>query len=46
MRFGEITKLQVKDIDFEKSIATLHDTKNGESRDAPMVQREGITVSN
>ena len=39
MRFGEITKLQVRDIDFEKSIATLHDTKNGESRDVPMVQR-------
>jgi integrase len=39
MRFGEITKLQVKDIDFEKRIATLHDTKNGESRDVPMVQR-------
>ena len=39
MRFGEITKLQVKDIDFEKSLARLHDTKNGESRDIPMVQR-------
>ncbi|MDC1054489.1 site-specific integrase [Alphaproteobacteria bacterium] len=39
MRFGEITKLQVKDIDFEKCIARLHDTKNGESRDVPMVQR-------
>ncbi len=39
MRFGEITKLQVKDIDFEKSLARLHDTKNGESRDVPLVQR-------
>ena len=39
MRFGEITKLQVKDIDFVKSLATLHDTKNGESREVPLVQR-------
>ena len=39
MRFGEITKLQVKDINFEKSLATLHDTKNGETREVPLVQR-------
>ena len=39
MRFGEITKLQVRDIDFVKSLATLHDTKNGESREVPLVQR-------
>ena len=30
MRFGEITKLEVKDIDFKKSTAHLIDTKNGE----------------
>ena len=39
MRFGEITKLQVRDIDFEKSLARLHDTKYGVSRDVPLVQR-------
>ena len=39
IRFGEITKLQVKDIDFDKSTARLLDTKNGESRDVPLVQR-------
>ena len=39
MRFGEITRLQVKDIDFDKSIARLHDTKNGESRDCPLTRR-------
>ena len=39
MRFGEITRLQVRDIDFDKSIATLHDTKNGERRDVPLTVR-------
>jgi integrase len=39
MRFGEITKLEVKDIDFEKSIANLIDTKNGEDRSIPFTTR-------
>ena len=39
MRFGEITKLEVKDIDFEKSTARLIDTKNGETRVVPLMQR-------
>lgn len=39
MRFGEITKLQVKDIDFEKSTAKLIDTKNGETDIVPLTQR-------
>ena len=39
MRFGEITKLEVKDIDFHKSIAKLLDTKNGEDRAVPLTKR-------
>ena len=39
MRFGEITKLQVKDIDFEKSTAKLIDQKNGETSLVPLTQR-------
>ena len=39
MRFGEITKLQVKDIDFEKSTAKLIDTKNGETDIVPLTER-------
>ena len=39
MRFGEITKLQVKDIDFENSTAKLIDTKNGETDVVPLTQR-------
>ena len=39
MRFGKITKLEVKDIDFKKSTAHLLDTKNGESRLVPLTQR-------
>ena len=39
MRFGEITKLQVKDIDFENSTAKLIDTKNGETDIVPLTQR-------
>tara|TARA_B100001057_G_scaffold443889_1_gene480381 strand:- start:542 stop:1552 length:1011 start_codon:yes stop_codon:yes gene_type:complete len=39
MRFGEITRLQVRDIDFDKSIAKLHDTKNGDSRECPLTIR-------
>ena len=39
MRFGEITKLQVKDIDFENSTAKLIDTKNGETDVIPLTRR-------
>ena len=39
MRFGEITKLQVKDIDFERSTAKLIDTKNGETDFVPLTRR-------
>jgi len=39
MRFGEITKLETKDINFEKSTALLLDTKNGESRLVPLTDR-------
>ena len=39
MRFGEITKLRTKDINFEKSTALLLDTKNGESRLVPLTDR-------
>jgi len=36
MRFGEITKLTLEDISFEKKIAILIDTKNGEDREVPL----------
>ena len=39
MRFGEITKLQVKDIDFDNSTAKLIDQKNGETSLVPLTQR-------
>ena len=39
MRFGEITKLKTRDIDFVKGTAFLSDTKNGESRLVPMTNR-------
>ena len=39
MRFGEITKLQVKDIDFDNSTAKLIDQKNGETSLVPIPQR-------
>ena len=39
MRFGEITKLRTKDINFEKSTALLLDTKNGEGRLVPLTDR-------
>ena len=39
MRFGEITKLQVKDIDFDNSTAKLIDTKNGETDVVPLTRR-------
>lgn len=35
-RRGELVKLKWADVNFKKSIARLRDTKNGESRDAPL----------
>ena len=39
MRFGEITKLEVRDIDFQNKLAKLRDTKNGEDRIVPLTDR-------
>jgi len=39
MRFGEITKLEVTDIDFQNKLAKLRDTKNGEDRIIPLTDR-------
>ena len=39
MRFGEITKLASKDINFTKRLAKLRDTKNGEDRIVPLTNR-------
>ena len=39
MRFGEITKLKPKNVNFEKGTALLLDTKNGESRLVPLTDR-------
>jgi len=39
MRRGEIAALRVEDIDLEKRIAFLHETKNGESRMVPLSSR-------
>jgi len=36
MRIGELSKLKKDDIDFNKSLAVLRDTKNGESRTIPL----------
>lgn len=36
MRIGELAKLKQEDIDFNKSLAVLNDTKNGESRTIPL----------
>jgi len=36
MRIGELSKLKQDDIDFNKSLAVLRDTKNGESRTIPL----------
>lgn len=35
-RRGELITLKWEDVDFKKSIAHLHDTKNGEARDVPL----------
>lgn len=37
MRYSEIMKLKKEDIDLEKGIITLHETKNGEVRSLPIV---------
>ena len=39
MRFGEITKLEVSDTDFQNKLANLRDTKNGEDRVVPLNNR-------
>jgi integrase len=39
MRFGEITTLETKDINFENKTALLRDTKNGEDRIVPLTNR-------
>jgi integrase len=36
MRRGELLKLRWADIDYAKAVAILHDTKNGDSRTAPL----------
>ena len=36
MRFGEILKLNRKDVDLDKRLITLRDTKNGEDRTIPI----------
>jgi integrase len=36
MRLGEILGLRWKDVDFQRGIIFLHDTKNGEKREVPM----------
>ncbi len=38
-RLGEITKLTLKDIDLKREVAILRDTKNGETRSIPIVQK-------
>ncbi len=37
-RLGEITKLEMRDIDVNRSMAILRDTKNGETRAVPIVK--------
>lgn len=39
MRRGEIAALRIEDINLEKRIATLHETKNGDSRLVPLSSR-------
>jgi len=36
MRIGELAALRKEDVDFNKSLATLRDTKNGDSRTIPL----------
>lgn len=36
MRQGELLALQWEDIDFNRKVARLHDTKNGDRRDVPL----------
>jgi integrase len=37
MRYGEVTNIQWKDVDFERRRILLHETKNDERRAAPLV---------
>ena len=39
MRRGEVAALRIEDINLEKRIATLHETKNGDSRLVPLSSR-------
>ncbi len=39
MRRGEIANLKIEDIDIEKQVAVLHETKNGDSRFVPLSLR-------
>lgn len=43
MRFGEIIKLRWKDIDFDRELITLRETKNGEDRILPLT-RESLAI--
>lgn len=43
MRFGEIIKLRWKDIDFDRELITLRETKNGEDRILPL-NRESLAI--
>lgn len=38
MRHGEIINLQVQDVDLERRIVSLHDTKNGSPRTVPLTK--------
>lgn len=46
MRLGELIQLRWEDIDFNKRIAKLHDTKNGDSRQVPLSQKAMSTFQN
>jgi integrase len=39
MRQGELLKLRWRDVDFQRRVALLHDTKNGEDRAVPLSTR-------
>jgi integrase len=45
MRLGELLALRWDDIDLNGKVATLHDTKNGESRRVPLSQRAGVALA-
>jgi len=41
MRLGELCSLRVKDVNLKGRAASLHDTKNGDSRTVPLSRRAG-----